>query len=97
MDDTLTRFVFEYAPVKGGIVQLTDVWKAVQSHADYPPALRKAVNAADKIYVTAETGFAPPTNHNYSEGGSWPTQGHGKGVSYYAAATAKVELARILR
>lgn len=41
MADALTRFVFEYAPVKGGIVQLDAVWKTVQSHADYPAPLRK--------------------------------------------------------
>ncbi len=43
MADALTRFVFEYAPVKGGIVQLDDVWKTIQSHADYPAPLRKVL------------------------------------------------------
>jgi molecular chaperone Hsp33 len=41
MADALTRFVFEYAPVKGGIVQLDEVWRTIQSHADYPVPLRK--------------------------------------------------------
>lgn len=40
MVDALTRFVFEHAPVKGGVVQLTETWHTVLSHADYPPALR---------------------------------------------------------
>jgi molecular chaperone Hsp33 len=43
MTDSLTRFVFEYAPVKGGIVQLNAVWKTVQSHADYPAPLKKVL------------------------------------------------------
>lgn len=43
MADALTRFVFEYAPVKGGIVQLDNVWQTVQSHADYPPPLRRVL------------------------------------------------------
>ena len=40
MADALTRFVFEHAPVKGGVVQLTDTWRTVLSHADYPPTLK---------------------------------------------------------
>ncbi len=40
MADALTRFVFEHAPVKGGVVQLTETWRAVQSHANYPPPLK---------------------------------------------------------
>lgn len=40
MADALTRFVFEHAPVKGSVVQLTDTWHTVLSHADYPPALK---------------------------------------------------------
>lgn len=43
MADALTRFVFEYAPVKGGIVQLDEVWRTVQSHADYPAPLKKVL------------------------------------------------------
>lgn len=43
MADALTRFVFEYAPVKGGIVQLDAVWKTVQSHTDYPAPLKKVL------------------------------------------------------
>lgn len=43
MADALTRFVFEYAPVKGGIVQLDEVWRTIQSHADYPAPLRRVL------------------------------------------------------
>lgn len=43
MADALTRFVFEYAPVKGGIVQLDETWKTIQSHADYPAPLKKVL------------------------------------------------------
>jgi molecular chaperone Hsp33 len=43
MADALTRFVFEYAPVKGGIVQLDEVWRTIQSHANYPAPLRRVL------------------------------------------------------
>lgn len=43
MADTLTRFVFEYAPVKGGIVQLDEVWTTIQSHTNYPAPLEKVL------------------------------------------------------
>ncbi len=43
MPDALTRFVFEYAPVRGGIVQLEEVWKTIQGHADYPAPLKKVL------------------------------------------------------
>lgn len=43
MTDSLTRFVFEYAPVKGGMVQLDGVWQTVQSHADYPAPLKNVL------------------------------------------------------
>ncbi len=43
MADALTRFVFEYAPVKGGIVQLDEAWKTIRSHADYPEPLKKVL------------------------------------------------------
>lgn len=40
MADALTRFLFEYAPVRGGIVQLEETWQAIQSHAHYPAPLK---------------------------------------------------------
>jgi molecular chaperone Hsp33 len=40
MADSLTRFVFEHAPVKGGVVQMTETWRTVQQHADYPAPLK---------------------------------------------------------
>ncbi|MEW6134021.1 MAG: Hsp33 family molecular chaperone HslO [Pseudomonadota bacterium] len=43
MADALTRFVFEYAPVRGGIVQLEKAWQTIQSHADYPAPLKKVL------------------------------------------------------
>lgn len=43
MADALTRFMFEYAPVKGGIVQLDEVWQTIQSHADYPAPLKNVL------------------------------------------------------
>jgi molecular chaperone Hsp33 len=38
--DTLQRFVFEHAPVRGEIVHLGATWRAVLERHDYPPALR---------------------------------------------------------
>lgn len=59
MPDALTRFVFEYAPVKGGIVQLGETWKTVQSHADYPAPLKKILGEllAAAALLTANIKF----------------------------------------
>lgn len=39
--DTLQRFLFEHAPVRGEVVQLEATWKAVLERRDYPSALRE--------------------------------------------------------
>jgi len=39
--DTLQRFVFEQAPVRGEIVHLDATWRAVLDRHDYPPVLRE--------------------------------------------------------
>lgn len=59
MADALTRFVFEYAPVRGGIVQLQDTWQAIQSHADYPAPLKKVLGEllAAAALLTANIKF----------------------------------------
>ena len=38
--DTLTRFLFEQAPVRGELVSLDATWREVLKHADYPPSLQ---------------------------------------------------------
>lgn len=38
--DTLQRFVFEHAPIRGELVHLDESWQAIQSRHDYPPVLR---------------------------------------------------------
>lgn len=38
--DTLQRFVFEHAPVRGEIVRLDATWRAVLERRNYPPVLR---------------------------------------------------------
>jgi molecular chaperone Hsp33 len=43
MADALTRFVFEHAPVKGGVVQMVDTWQTIQQHADYPARLKNVL------------------------------------------------------
>lgn len=40
MKDTLQRFLFEHAPVRGGLVRLDDSWQAILSRKNYPAALR---------------------------------------------------------
>ncbi len=40
MNDSLTRFLFENAPIRGGIVRLQSTWNAVLDRHDYPPVLR---------------------------------------------------------
>jgi molecular chaperone Hsp33 len=39
--DSLQRFLFEHAPVRGEVVQLEATWKAVLERRDYPSALRE--------------------------------------------------------
>ena len=38
--DTIQRFLFEHAPVRGEIVRLDATWRAVLERHDYPPAVR---------------------------------------------------------
>ena len=37
--DTLKKFMFEGAPIRGELVELSDTWKQVQSHRAYPTAV----------------------------------------------------------
>ncbi len=41
MPDTLQKFMFEGAPVRGELVELSDTWRQVQSHSHYPPVVRR--------------------------------------------------------
>lgn len=43
MSDTLQRFLFEQASVRGELVQLDASWKAVLERQDYPPAVRETL------------------------------------------------------
>jgi molecular chaperone Hsp33 len=38
--DSLQRFVFEHAPIRGEVVHLDATWRAVLERRDYPPVLR---------------------------------------------------------
>ena len=38
--DTLQKFMFDGAPVRGELVELSDTWRQVQQRRDYPPAVR---------------------------------------------------------
>ena len=40
MSDTIQRFLFEHAPVRGEIVHLDATWRAVLERHDYPPTVR---------------------------------------------------------
>jgi molecular chaperone Hsp33 len=40
MNDTLQRFMFEGAPVRGELVEISDTWKQVQARTDYPAPVR---------------------------------------------------------
>ncbi len=40
MSDSIRRFLFEGAPIRGEIVQLDATWRAVLERHDYPPLLR---------------------------------------------------------
>lgn len=41
--DTLSRFLFEHAAIRGEIVHLDTTWQTVQQNHDYPPVLRQAM------------------------------------------------------
>ncbi len=41
MSDTLQRFIFEHAPIRGELVQLAATWQAVTERHVYPAPLRK--------------------------------------------------------
>ena len=38
--DTLQKFMFEQAPVRGELVELSDTWSQVLARRDYPPAVK---------------------------------------------------------
>jgi molecular chaperone Hsp33 len=40
MNDSLQRFLFEHAPIRGEVAHLDATWRAVLERHDYPPALR---------------------------------------------------------
>jgi len=41
MSDSIRRFLFEGAPIRGELVQLDATWRAVLERHDYPPQLRR--------------------------------------------------------
>lgn len=43
MSDTLQRFVFEHAPIRGDVAQLAATWRAVTGRRDYPQPLRRVL------------------------------------------------------
>jgi molecular chaperone Hsp33 len=40
IQDTLQKFIFDNAAVKGEFVELSDTWREVQARHDYPPAVK---------------------------------------------------------
>jgi molecular chaperone Hsp33 len=53
--DSLQRFLFEHAPIRGEIVRLDATWRAVLERRDYPPTLREVLGqfmAAAALLVT---------------------------------------------
>ena len=38
--DTLQKFIFDNAAVRGEFVEISDTWREIQSRQDYPPAVR---------------------------------------------------------
>jgi molecular chaperone Hsp33 len=43
MNDTLQRFLFEHAPIRGEVAHLDATWRAVLERHEYPPVLRKVL------------------------------------------------------
>jgi molecular chaperone Hsp33 len=44
--DRVRRFIFEHGPVRGHWVGLTDAWRALREHGDYPPAVEELLGEA---------------------------------------------------
>jgi molecular chaperone Hsp33 len=44
--DRVRRFIFEHRPVRGHWVNLTQAWRALHSHGDYPPPVRTLLGEA---------------------------------------------------
>ena len=40
MTDTLQKFMFDAAPVRGELVEISETWKQIQARRDYPPAVK---------------------------------------------------------
>ena len=40
MNDNISRFLFEHAPVRGEFVRLDETWRTVLDRHQYPPAVR---------------------------------------------------------
>ena len=40
MKDTLQKFMFEGAPVRGELVEISETWRQVQARRDYPLAVK---------------------------------------------------------
>ena len=38
--DTLQKFIFDNAAVRGELVEISDTWREIQNRHDYPPAVR---------------------------------------------------------
>ncbi|MBZ0091626.1 MAG: Hsp33 family molecular chaperone HslO [Sulfuricellaceae bacterium] len=58
--DSLQRFMFEQAPLRGEIVQLGASWKAVLERREYPPALRRLLGEllAASVLLAATLKFS---------------------------------------
>jgi molecular chaperone Hsp33 len=58
-NDTLQRFIFEQAPIRGEIVRLDATWRTVLARRDYPPAVRDLLGemAAAAMLLSATLKF----------------------------------------
>ncbi len=70
--DTLQRFLFEHAPIRGELVRLDSVWQSVIERHDYPPVLQKLMGelCAAAVLLAATLKLK----------GSMVLQIHGKGA-----------------
>lgn len=57
--DTLQRFLFDEAPVRGALVRLDDSWREINARHDYPPVLRDRLGelAAAGVLLAANLKF----------------------------------------
>ncbi len=58
--DSLQRFIFEHAPIRGEIVHLDATWQAVLERREYPPRVRDVLGELMAAAALLKSKRVPP-------------------------------------